>query len=88
MYQTGTLWPFDNGYGVYARASADIYDFRVKTSYCLKHVNAYHKWQLICRMKPVSYDNIEWEEPLKQAGSEIATACAGGACEIPQRPKK
>lgn len=61
---------------------------REKTSYCLKHVNAYHKWQTICRMKPVSYDNIVWEEPLKQAGSEIATACAGGACEIPQRPKK
>lgn len=61
---------------------------RQKTSYCLKHVNAYHKWQAICRMKPVSYDNIVWEEPLKQAGSEIATACAGGECEIPQRPKK
>lgn len=61
---------------------------RQKTSYCLKHVNAYHKWQAICRMKPVSYDNIVWEESLKQAGSEIATACAGGACEIPQRPKK
>lgn len=61
---------------------------RQKTSYCLKHVNAYHKWQAICRMKPVSYGNIVWEEPLKQAGSEIATACAGGACEIPQRPKK
>lgn len=61
---------------------------RQKTSYCLKHVNAYHKWQAICRMKPVSYDNIVWEEPLKQAGSEIATACSGGACEIPQRPKK
>lgn len=61
---------------------------RQKTSYCLKHVNAYHKWQAICRMKPVSYDNIVWEEPLKQAGSEIATACAGGACEIPQHPKK
>lgn len=55
---------------------------RVKTSYCVKHVNAYHKWQLICRMKPVSYNNIEWEEPLKQAGSEIATACAGGACSL------
>lgn len=53
---------------------------RQKTSYCLKHVNAYHKWQAICRMKPVSYDNIVWEEPLKQAGSEIATACAGGSC--------
>lgn len=61
---------------------------RQKTSYCLKHVNAYHKWQAICRMKPVSYDNIVWEEPLKQAGSEIAIACAGGACEMPQRPKK
>lgn len=61
---------------------------RQKTSYCLKHVNAYHKWQAICRMKPVSYDNIVWEEPLKQAGSEIATACAGGVCEILQRPKK
>lgn len=53
---------------------------RQKTSYCLKHVNAYHKWQAICRMKPVSYDNIVWEEPLKQAGSDIATACAGGSC--------
>lgn len=31
--QAGQLWPFDNGYGVYARVSADIYDFRVKTSY-------------------------------------------------------
>lgn len=54
---------------------------RQKTSYCLKHVNAYHKWQAICRMKPVSYDNIVWEEPkLKEAGSEIATACSGGSC--------
>lgn len=55
---------------------------RQKTSYCLKHVNAYHKWQAICRMKPVSYDNIVWEEPLKQAGSDIATACAGGSCSL------
>lgn len=56
---------------------------RQKTSYCLKHVNAYHKWQAICRMKPVSYDNIIWEEPkLKEAGSEIATACSGGACSL------
>lgn len=56
---------------------------RQKTSYCLKHVNAYHKWQAICRMKPVSYDNIVWEEPkLKEAGSEIATACSGGTCSL------
>lgn len=31
--QAGKIWPFGSGYGLYARASADIYDFRVKTSY-------------------------------------------------------
>ncbi|MDH6533958.1 hypothetical protein M2101_000610 [Parabacteroides sp. PM5-20] len=31
--QAGEIWPFDNGYGVYAKASVDIYDFRIKTSY-------------------------------------------------------
>ncbi len=31
--QAGDLWPFDDGYGFYARASADLSDFRVKTSY-------------------------------------------------------
>ena len=61
---------------------------RLKTAYCLKHVNAFHKWQLICRMKPVDYSGIVWEEPLKQAGSEIATACAGGACEFTPRRKE
>lgn len=28
--QAGEIWPFDSGYGLYARASADIYDFRVE----------------------------------------------------------
>lgn len=54
---------------------------RQLTSYCLKHVNAYHKWQHICRMRKVDYNGIVWEEVTKEAGSEIATACAGGACE-------
>ena len=31
--QAGQLWPFDSGYGVYARAAVDIRDFRVKASY-------------------------------------------------------
>lgn len=35
--QKGSLWPFDNGYGLYARASADVYDFRVKTAYWKCH---------------------------------------------------
>lgn len=52
------------------------------TAYCLKHVDAYHKWQHICRMKKVDYSNITWDQPLKEAGSEIATACANGACSI------
>lgn len=52
------------------------------TAYCLKHVDAYHKWQHICRMKKVDYSNITWDQPLKEAGSEIATACAGGSCAI------
>ncbi len=31
--QAGDLWPFDNGNGFYAKLQADIYDFRIKTSY-------------------------------------------------------
>lgn len=54
---------------------------RKLTSYCLKHVNAFHKWQHICKMKPVDYSKIEWENSFKEAGSEIGTACAGGKCE-------
>lgn len=54
---------------------------RRQTAYCLKHVNAYHKWQHICRMRKVDYSNIVWKSPVKEAGSEIGTACAGGKCE-------
>lgn len=31
--QAGKLWPFDDGFGVYAKATADLKDFRVKASY-------------------------------------------------------
>lgn len=31
--QAGKLWPYGSGSGFYVRASADIYDFQVKTSY-------------------------------------------------------
>lgn len=62
---------------------ADKYMFgdRQQTAYCLKHVNAYHKWQHICRMRKVNYDNIVWRSPVKEAGSDIGTACMGGKCE-------
>ena len=35
--QAGQLWPFENGYGLYARASANIYDFQVKAAYWKCH---------------------------------------------------
>lgn len=35
--QAGDLWPFDDGHGFYLKASADIYDFRIKTSYWGSH---------------------------------------------------
>lgn len=35
--QAGSIWPHNNGTGFYVRASADIYDFRVKTSYWNSH---------------------------------------------------
>lgn len=35
--QKGRLWPFDKGYGVYAEASADLSDFRVKAAYWRCH---------------------------------------------------
>lgn len=62
---------------------ADKYMFgdRQQTAYCLKHVNAYHKWQHICRMRKVNYDNIVWRSPVKEAGSDIGAACMGGECE-------
>ena len=31
--QSGNIWPFDSGFGVYARAAADIKDFRIKAAY-------------------------------------------------------
>lgn len=55
---------------------------RVKTSHCLKHVDALHRWCVLSRMRSVDYSSIKWDEPIKEAGSEVATACAGGSCEV------
>ena len=35
--QAGAIWPFDQGYALYARLSADVKDFRLKTAYCQAH---------------------------------------------------
>ena len=61
---------------------------KYKTACCLKHVNNFHKWQKICQLKTVDYSEIQWKKVEKEAGSEIATACAGGMCEIFPKNKK
>lgn len=54
----------------------------LRTSRCLKHVDALHEWCVLSRMRQVDYSRVQWDEPVKEAGSDIATACAGGSCEI------
>lgn len=56
----------------------------IKCANCLKHVNVFHQWQKLTNLKPVNWTSIEWEKDLREAGSRVATACSGGACEIPQ----
>lgn len=53
-----------------------------KTARCLKHVNIFHKWHKISKMKPIDWDNILWNDVYQEAGEQIGTACAGGKCEI------
>lgn len=54
----------------------------LKTSRCLKHVDALHEWCVLSRMRHVDYSRVQWDEPVKEAGSDIATACAGGSCSL------
>lgn len=53
-----------------------------KCSRCLKHVNIFHQWQKIKNQKPIDWENVEWEQEYKNVGENVATACAGGACEL------
>lgn len=52
------------------------------TERCLKHVSLYHKWMKISGIKDVYWNNIDWEEEIKEAGHDIAQGCSGGKCEI------
>lgn len=53
-----------------------------KCSYCLKHVNIFHKWNKVKDQKPIDWSNMEWEEEIQEAGSHIGAACGGGGCLI------
>ena len=53
-----------------------------KTGYCLKHVSIFHYWQQLNSIKRINWEDIEWEDSYKDAGSDTAASCHGGACEI------
>lgn len=53
-----------------------------KCANCLKHVNIYHQWQKIKDIKSPDWSEVTWEQHDEEAGSQIGTACAGGACAI------
>lgn len=53
-----------------------------KCSRCLKHVNIFHQWQKIKNQKPIDWESVEWEQEYKNVGENVATACAGGTCEL------
>lgn len=55
-----------------------------KTGHCLKHVSIFHQWNQIVSCKEVDWNSVKWEEVLKESGSDTASACSGGACEIIQ----
>lgn len=53
-----------------------------KCANCLKHVNIFHQWQKIKKQGSIDWTSVEWEQEFKEAGSDIATACSGGNCEV------
>lgn len=49
---------------------------------CLKHVNIFHTWQKIKNKKSIEWQSVRWEHEIRDAGSDVATACMGGKCSI------
>lgn len=49
---------------------------------CLKHVNIFHTWQKIKNKESIEWQSIRWEHEIRDAGSDVATACMGGKCSI------
>lgn len=49
---------------------------------CLKHVNIFHTWQKIKNKESIEWQSVRWEHEIRDAGSDVATACMGGKCSI------
>jgi ribonucleoside-diphosphate reductase alpha chain len=54
----------------------------VTTGECLKRVSIFHQWNQLLFAKNVHWEDYTWVKTVKEAGSDIATACSGGSCEI------
>lgn len=55
---------------------------KVLCSQCLKHVDIFHRWHKIKNCKSVDWEEVDWEQSIQDAGSDIGTACSGGKCEL------
>ena len=66
----------------FKKFSKNYFEGDEKCSRCLKHVNIFHQWQKIKNQKPIDWENVEWEQEYKNVGENVATACAGGSCEL------
>lgn len=53
-----------------------------RMEFCLKHVSLFHRWQKLKGMKHVDWESFAWNEEWVDAGSTVAQACSGGACEL------
>jgi hypothetical protein len=54
----------------------------VTTGECLKRVSIFHQWNQLLFSKNIYWEDYYWNKEIKDAGSDIAAACSGGACEI------
>ena len=54
----------------------------ITTGECLKRVSIFHQWNQLQFSKNIHWEDYDWIKVIKEAGSDIASSCNGGSCEI------
>ena len=50
---------------------------------CLKDVELNHRWNKLNKgLRTIKWDNVDFSKEFKESSDQVATACAGGKCEI------
>jgi hypothetical protein len=50
---------------------------------CLKDVELNHRWNKLNKgLRTINWDNVDFSKEFKESSDQVATACAGGKCEI------